>query len=114
MQDWDAFQSVLPEPRAAAMHAATRAISGGPVYTSDRPGAHDRALLRSLAFPDGTVPRYALTSSFASLPSHLSAKDVHARLAQCCGRSSRTPSSRPASRCLTLVTAVKANNITLH
>jgi hypothetical protein len=38
------------------MHAAARAVGGCAVYTSDAPGRHDFALLRSLALPDGTVP----------------------------------------------------------
>ena len=29
----DAFQSILDPPAAAAMHGASRALSGGPVYT---------------------------------------------------------------------------------
>ncbi|KAG0530889.1 hypothetical protein BDA96_05G226000 [Sorghum bicolor] len=58
--DWDMFQS---DHACAAFHAASRAISGGPVYVSDYLGGHDFALLRRLVFPDGTVPRclhYAL------------------------------------------------------
>lgn len=52
--DWDMFQSAHP---AGAFHAAARAISGGPVVLSDRPGEHDASLLRRLAYSDGTVPR---------------------------------------------------------
>ncbi|XP_062182807.1 stachyose synthase [Phragmites australis] len=58
--DWDMFQS---DHACAAFHAASRAISGGPVYVSDSLGGHDFALLRRLVFPDGTVARclhYAL------------------------------------------------------
>jgi raffinose synthase len=58
--DWDMFQSTHP---CAAFHAASRAVSGGPVYVSDTVGHHDFALLRRLALPDGTVLRcesYAL------------------------------------------------------
>ena len=40
-----------------SFHAAGRAVSGGPVYVSDRPGEHDFALLRSLVLSDGTVLR---------------------------------------------------------
>ena len=60
--DWDMFQSTHP---CAAFHAASRAISGGPVYVSDSVGQHDFKLLRSLAMPDGTILRcehYALPS----------------------------------------------------
>lgn len=42
---------------AALLHATARAISGGAVYVSDTPGAHDFDLLRRLVLPDGRVPR---------------------------------------------------------
>lgn len=47
--DWDMFQTAHP---AAGLHAAARAISGGPVYVSDKPGEHDIALVRKLFLPD--------------------------------------------------------------
>jgi raffinose synthase len=34
-----------------------RAVSGGAVYVSDKPGQHDFELLRRLVLPDGTVLR---------------------------------------------------------
>ena len=52
--DWDMFQS---GHAWGAYHAAGRAISGGPVYVSDKPGAHDFELLRKLVCTDGTVLR---------------------------------------------------------
>jgi raffinose synthase len=52
--DWDMFQS---GHEWGAYHAAGRAISGGPIYVSDKPGAHDFALLRKLVCSDGTVLR---------------------------------------------------------
>jgi len=52
--DWDMFQSGHP---AGAFHAALRAVSGGPVYVSDKPGAHDFALLKKLVLSDGTILR---------------------------------------------------------
>ncbi|KRH54342.1 hypothetical protein GLYMA_06G179200v4 [Glycine max] len=58
--DWDMFQSTHP---CAEFHAASRAISGGPVYVSDCVGKHNFKLLKSLALPDGTILRcqhYAL------------------------------------------------------
>ncbi|XP_004489227.1 galactinol--sucrose galactosyltransferase [Cicer arietinum] len=58
--DWDMFQSTHP---CAAFHAASRAISGGPIYISDTVGNHNFDLLKSLALPDGTILRcqhYAL------------------------------------------------------
>ncbi|XP_077253557.1 raffinose synthase family protein [Tasmannia lanceolata] len=58
--DWDMFQSTHP---CAKFHAASRAISGGPIYVSDSVGKHDFQLLKSLALPDGTILRcdfYAL------------------------------------------------------
>jgi raffinose synthase len=52
--DWDMFQSAHP---FAEFHAAARAISGGPLYVSDKPGRHDAALLRRLMGSDGTILR---------------------------------------------------------
>ena len=52
--DWDMFQSGHP---MGSFHAAGRAVSGGPVYVSDTPDAHDFALLRKLVLSDGTVLR---------------------------------------------------------
>jgi raffinose synthase len=52
--DWDMFQS---EHRAGRFHAALRAVSGGPVYVSDAPGAHDFELLRELVLSDGRILR---------------------------------------------------------
>lgn len=54
LPDWDMFQS---GHRAGAFHAAARAVSGGPVYVSDKPGGHDFELLRSLVLSDGSVLR---------------------------------------------------------
>ena len=39
------------------MHAAARAVSGGAIYVSDKPGQHDFELLRELVLPDGSVLR---------------------------------------------------------
>ncbi|GAB4818384.1 hypothetical protein N2152v2_005430 [Parachlorella kessleri] len=55
--DWDMWQSKHP---AAALHAAARVISGGPMYVSDRPRRHDFDLLRRLVLPDGSVLRAQL------------------------------------------------------
>ncbi|CAJ1946667.1 unnamed protein product [Sphenostylis stenocarpa] len=58
--DWDMFQSTHPR---AAFHAASRAISGGPIYISDRVGNHNFELLKTLVLPDGSILRcenYAL------------------------------------------------------
>jgi len=52
--DWDMFQSGHP---MGSFHAAGRAVSGGPVYVSDKPDAHDFALLRKLVLSDGSVLR---------------------------------------------------------
>ncbi|EFJ39616.1 hypothetical protein VOLCADRAFT_100756, partial [Volvox carteri f. nagariensis] len=52
--DWDMFHSKHP---AARLHAAARAVSGGPVYVSDKPGEHDFSVLHSLVLPDGSVLR---------------------------------------------------------
>lgn len=52
--DWDMFQSHGP---GASIHAAARAISGGPVYVSDVPGQQDFSLLRRLVTSDGQLLR---------------------------------------------------------
>jgi raffinose synthase len=52
--DWDMFQS---GHEWGAYHAAGRAISGGPIYVSDKPGVHDFNLLRKLVCSDGAVLR---------------------------------------------------------
>lgn len=54
------FQSTHP---CAAFHAASRAISGGPIYVSDTVGKHNFDLLKTLVVPDGSILRceyYAL------------------------------------------------------
>ena len=45
---------------AAELHAAARVVSGGPLYVSDYPGAHDFDLLRRLVLPDGSILRALL------------------------------------------------------
>lgn len=58
--DWDMFQSTHP---CAEFHAASRAISGGPIYVSDSVGRHNFKLLKALVLPDGSILRcqyYAL------------------------------------------------------
>ncbi|GAB4462182.1 MAG: hypothetical protein OHK0029_28590 [Armatimonadaceae bacterium] len=52
--DWDMFQS---GHEMGAFHAAGRAVSGGPVYVSDKPGVHNFDVLRKLVLPDGSVLR---------------------------------------------------------
>lgn len=52
--DWDMFHS---RHEWGAYHAAGRAVSGSPIYVSDKPGQHDADLLRSLMFADGRVLR---------------------------------------------------------
>lgn len=54
------FQSTHP---CAEFHAASRAISGGPIYVSDSVGKHNFPLLKRLVLPDGSILRceyYAL------------------------------------------------------
>ncbi|XP_052197929.1 probable galactinol--sucrose galactosyltransferase 5 [Diospyros lotus] len=58
--DWDMFQSTHP---CAEFHAASRAISGGPIYVSDTVGKHNFQLLKTIVLPDGSILRcehYAL------------------------------------------------------
>jgi raffinose synthase len=52
--DWDMFQSAH---EWGAYHAAGRAVSGGPVYVSDKPGQHDVPLIKKLVCSDGSVLR---------------------------------------------------------
>jgi raffinose synthase len=52
--DWDMFQSAHA---MGSFHAAGRAVSGGAVYVSDAPDAHDFAVLRQLVLSDGTILR---------------------------------------------------------
>jgi len=52
--DWDMFQSGHPWAR---YHAMARAVSGGPVYVSDKPGTSDAGLLKSLVAADGKTLR---------------------------------------------------------
>ena len=52
--DWDMFQS---GHAMGEFHAMARAISGSPVYVSDKPDAHNFDVLRKLVLPGGTVLR---------------------------------------------------------
>ena len=52
--DWDMFQT---SHAYGTYHAVARAISGGPVYVSDRVEEHDFALIRALTGADGGVLR---------------------------------------------------------
>lgn len=52
--DWDMFQTGHPY---GSYHAASRAISGGPVYVSDRVDEHDFDLIRSLTDREGHLLR---------------------------------------------------------
>lgn len=54
LPDWDMFQS---GHEAGAFHAAGRAVSGGPVYVSDKPGQQNFDLLRKLVLPNGDILR---------------------------------------------------------
>ncbi len=52
--DWDMFQS---GHAMGEFHAMARAVSGSPVYVSDKPGTHNFDILRKLVLPNGTVLR---------------------------------------------------------
>ena len=54
--DWDMFMS---GHYTGAYHAAARAISGGPVYISDKPGDHDPNIIKRLCLSDGRALRSA-------------------------------------------------------
>jgi raffinose synthase len=50
--DWDMFQS---HDAHGAYHAIARAISGGPIYITDKPGMERAELVRPLAYADGRL-----------------------------------------------------------
>lgn len=52
--DWDMFHS---RHEWGHFHAVSRAISGGPIYVSDKPGYHEPELLSALTLADGLVSR---------------------------------------------------------
>ncbi|KAM0847426.1 hypothetical protein ACQ4PT_055008 [Festuca glaucescens] len=52
--DWDMFHS---EHESAEFHGAARAVSGGGVYVSDKPGVHNFSVLKKLVLPDGSILR---------------------------------------------------------
>ena len=52
--DWDMFWTMHPD---AIKHSLLRAISGGPVYVSDKPGATDPEVLKPLIYQDGELLR---------------------------------------------------------
>jgi raffinose synthase len=52
LPDWDMFQS---HGTCAEMHAAARAISGGPVYVCDSPGKQDFSILEKLVVDKSKV-----------------------------------------------------------
>ncbi len=54
LPDWDMFHSQHPWGR---YHALARAVSGGPVYVSDKPGEHDFPLLQQLVAADNKILR---------------------------------------------------------
>ena len=51
--DWDMFQTAHP---CGKFHAAARAVSGSPIYVSDKPEGHDFSLIEKLCLSDGTLP----------------------------------------------------------
>lgn len=46
--DWDMFQTSHPY---ASFHAASRCVSGGPIYITDEPGKHDIELIDQITAP---------------------------------------------------------------
>ena len=71
---------------AAGIHAAARAVSGGPVYVSDCPGSHSFEVLRQLVLPDGSVLRASLPGrpTRDTLLRSASAGADHTALRCCC------------------------------
>lgn len=54
LPDWDMFQSGHV---AGEFHAAARAISGGPVYTTEQVGTENKDILMRLSTAEGKIPR---------------------------------------------------------
>ncbi|MBK1878729.1 Sip1-related alpha-galactosidase [Pelagicoccus mobilis] len=54
--DWDMFQTTH---KHAEFHAMARAISGSPVYVSDKADAHDFEIIQKLALSGGRALRFA-------------------------------------------------------
>ena len=54
--DWDMFWTMHKD---AKKHSLLRAVSGGPVYTSDKPGATDPEVLKPLVYHDGELLQMA-------------------------------------------------------
>lgn len=54
LPDWDMFQSGHV---AGSFHAAARAISGGPIYTTEKIGSENIDVFRKLSTKDGKIPR---------------------------------------------------------
>jgi len=79
--DWDMFQTRHP---AAHFHAAARAISGGPVYLSDKLGEHDAELVHALAGEDGRVLRYNGGSAMATTDRWLVEVESQPKLLKVC------------------------------
>ena len=52
--DWDMFWSSHPD---ASKHAVIRALSGGPIYVSDKIGESNPEILSKLCYSDGTILR---------------------------------------------------------
>lgn len=50
--DWDMFWTMHKD---AVKHSLLRAVSGGPVYISDRPGATDPEILKPLIYQNGEI-----------------------------------------------------------
>ena len=57
--DWDMFQT---SHKFAWYHAAARAISGGPVYVSDRVGEHDFELIKALTKDNREIIKTEVTA----------------------------------------------------
>ncbi len=52
--DWDMFQTTH---EFGWFHAAARAVSGSPIYVSDKTDGHDFELIQKLVLSDGKLPR---------------------------------------------------------
>ncbi|TLS24048.1 hypothetical protein PpBr36_08589 [Pyricularia pennisetigena] len=61
--DWDMFQTTTP--KYAALHAAARSMSGGPIYITDAPGDHDLQLIKQMTAQTADGRTIALRSDEA-------------------------------------------------
>ncbi|MDX2110813.1 MAG: Sip1-related alpha-galactosidase [Verrucomicrobiota bacterium] len=83
LPDWDMFQTHAAH---AEYHAAARAISGGPIYVSDKPGQQNFAILKELVITGSRILRFqqpalpspeCLFNDYTKVPQFLKVFNLH-------------------------------------